>query len=118
MDTPKYKSPLKPKKESINNSLKISTLELKKSSEKLKSKMRSLLLSISFKRKEKRGQIYFYYSNFSDGAHSETLKANNSLNHAPLPRHREVPLRHLRWSLHAQKIRVEKINLSLYEGSE
>ncbi|HFN4796194.1 TPA: hypothetical protein ACHF5Y_006289, partial [Pseudomonas aeruginosa] len=67
---------------------------------------------------EKRGQIYFYYSNFSDGAHSETLKANNSLNHAPLPRHREVPLRHLRWSLHAQKIRVEKINLSLYEGSE
>ncbi|HFL6901449.1 TPA: hypothetical protein ACG4PB_005373, partial [Pseudomonas aeruginosa] len=62
MDTPKYKSPLKPKKESINNSLKISTLELKKSSEKLKSKMRSLLLSISFKR-EKRGQIYFSCSN-------------------------------------------------------
>ncbi|KJJ14637.1 hypothetical protein PERCYII40_0042 [Pseudomonas aeruginosa] len=52
MDTPKYKSPLKPKKESINNSLKTLTLELKKSSEKLKSKMRSLLLSISFKRKK------------------------------------------------------------------
>ncbi|MGK4621676.1 hypothetical protein ACSLV9_33720, partial [Pseudomonas aeruginosa] len=30
---------------------------------------------------EKRGQIYFYYSNFGDCAHSETLKANNSLNH-------------------------------------
>ncbi|OPE19560.1 hypothetical protein APB19_30955 [Pseudomonas aeruginosa] len=29
-----------------------------------------------------------------------------------MPRHREVPLRHLRWSLHARKIRVEKINLS------
>ncbi|MGI0927536.1 hypothetical protein ACRCQL_31810, partial [Pseudomonas aeruginosa] len=53
---------------------------------------------------KKRGQIYFYYSNFGDCAHSETLKANNSLNHAPLPRHREFPLRHLRWSLHAQKI--------------
>lgn len=61
---------------------------------------------------EKRGQIYFYYSNFSDCAHAELLKANNSLNHAPLPRHREIPLRHLNWSLHARKIRVEKINLS------
>ncbi|VZR83047.1 hypothetical protein PACF725_1672 [Pseudomonas aeruginosa] len=29
-----------------------------------------------------------------------------------MPRHREVPLRHLLWSLHARKIRVEKINLS------
>ncbi|MGU1297034.1 hypothetical protein ACSEOJ_20660, partial [Pseudomonas aeruginosa] len=61
---------------------------------------------------EKRGQIYFYYSNFSNCAHAELLKANNSLNHAPLPRHREVTLRHLLWSLHARKIRVEKINLS------
>ncbi len=34
------------------------------------------------------------------------------INHAPLPRHREVPLRHLRWSLHARKVRVKKINLS------
>ncbi len=34
------------------------------------------------------------------------------INHAPLPRHREIPLRHLSWSLHARKIRVEKINLS------
>ncbi len=66
----------------------------------------------SFAAPEKRGQIYFYYSNFSDCAHAELLKANNSLNHAPLPRHREIPLRHLNWSLHARKIRVEKINLS------
>ncbi len=46
-----------------------------------------------------KGQIYFLYSNFGDGAHAELLKENNSLNHAPLPRHHEVPLRHLHWSL-------------------
>ncbi|MBP1364791.1 hypothetical protein, partial [Pseudomonas aeruginosa] len=46
-------------------------------------------------------RFYFYYSNFGDCAHSETLKANNSLNHAPLPRHRGASLRRLRWSLPA-----------------